>query len=378
MSEYRKHIDSSYELGHWYDTKYREMGDGWNTPAEECHRHLDDLGVPFDKTRWLLDIGSGAGHFLAEAQKRVQCVGLEISQQGIEYSQRRGVSSVINQSIETIDTTAMQQFDYIVSIGSLEHIVDLDRALDNIRALLKPSGKFYFYCPNERWAYFDQPNERTMTDEEWTVLFVRHGLQPIWSRRWGGNQDNTAFCGGGGKESQEQAFVAPPRCSINAGSGQRPFDTKQGWINIDVQDKYTPDLVADWNDLSMFADSTVEMVVSHHSIEHVGLGEADPFINEAMRVLKPGGSLLVFVPNMKVLAQRWLMNQIDDYTYFVNAYGAYMGDPADRHKWGYSPESLKDYLRKWPWNRVKAFDWREVPGANLAKDWWILGMEAVK
>lgn len=382
MSEYRKKIDTTEELGQWYDGKYQEMGDGWTTPAEECHRHLDDLGVPFDKTRWLLDVGSGAGHFLAEAEKRVNCCGLEISHVGIELAKKRTKQATFQPwSIENIFEYTVNQpnFDYIVSIGSLEHIVDLDKALNNIRDLLKPTGKFYFYCPNERWAYFDQPNERTMTDEEWRELFARHGLQTLWSRRWGGNQDNTAFCGVRADKGEKQAFVIPPRCSINAGSGQRPFDNKQGWVNIDIQDKYTPDLVADWNDLSAFQDGSVEYVVAHHTIEHVGCGEADSFIKEAQRVLKPNGSLLIFLPDWRALAQRWLLGQIDDYTYFVNLYGAYMGDEADRHKFGYSYESLCATLRQCgEWSTIKRFNWRDISGASLAKDWWIMAVEAVK
>lgn len=384
MSEYsyRKQIDSTKELGEWYDKKYLEMGDGWHTPAEECQRHLDALGVPFDMQRTLLDVGAGAGHFLAEAQKRVQCFGLEISDEGIRCAAKRGVLCMARYSIEDIGVGDIGQYDYIVSIGSLEHIVDLDKALDNIHNLLKPEGKFYFYCPNELWAYFDQPNERTMTDAEWQALFAKHGLRTVWSRRHGDKQDNTAFCGvradNAGKQASQASFVIPANPSINAGSGQRPFDSKLGWVNIDVQDKYGPDLVADWNNLGMFADNSVECVVSHHSLEHVGLGEADGFINEALRVLKPGGSLLIFVPNMKILAQRWMLGQIDDYTYFVNVYGAYMGNPADRHAWGFSADSLKEYLRQRNWTVVKPFNWRTIPGADIAKDWWILAIEAVK
>lgn len=165
---------------------------------------------------------------------------------------------------------------------------------------------------------------------------------------------------------------------INAGSGQRKFDSTLGWINVDIQPRWEPDIVADWNDLSMFKDNSVDYVVSHHSLEHVGCGEGSGFIREARRVLKPLGSLLIFVPDMRALAQRWLVGQLDTQIYMTNIYGAYMGDEADRHKWGYDRESLWRYLKTFGFKDVHAFNWREIYGADIARDFWILGIEAIK
>lgn len=166
---------------------------------------------------------------------------------------------------------------------------------------------------------------------------------------------------------------------LNCGSGQRKFDNSLGWVNIDINPKWEPDICQDWNDLSNIDTGTVDYVVSHHSLEHGGCGEERKFMLEANRVLKPGGSLLVFVPDMKALAQRWLLGQIDDYTYFVNVYGAFMGDEADRHKWGWSRKGMMDELADcMEWDRLGSFDWRPIPGADIAKDWWILGVEAVR
>lgn len=167
---------------------------------------------------------------------------------------------------------------------------------------------------------------------------------------------------------------------LNCGSGQRRFNHAQGWWNIDINPRWEPDIVGDWNRLADFADGTVDIVVSHHSLEHAGCGEADGFVKEAYRVLKPGGVLLVFVPDMKALAQRWLLGEIDEQIYMTNVYGAFMGDDADRHKWGYSLLGLWDYLKRLaPWNQIHAYDFRKsIPGADIAADWWILGMQCIK
>lgn len=190
---YRKSLETTEEMATWYDTKYTAMGGTWNTPPGECNRHLDDLGVSFDKTKWLLDVGCGGGHFLVEAEKRVKCIGLEISPVAFDFAfERTQEAAISKESIEHTDFGS-DFFNYIVSIGSLEHIIDIDKALDEIHRLLKGDGRWYFYVPNEKWEHFDQPNERTATEPEWEGLFAQHRLVTDFRKRW---NDSTAFAGG--------------------------------------------------------------------------------------------------------------------------------------------------------------------------------------
>jgi hypothetical protein len=74
-----------------------------------------------------------------------------------------------------------------------------------------------------------------------------------------------------------------------------------------------------------------------------------------------------------------MLGQISDYIYNVNMYGAYQGEEGDRHKWSYSRASLIADIRPVAdWSIVKQFDFRQIEGADIARDWWILGVEAVK
>ena len=171
---------------------------------------------------------------------------------------------------------------------------------------------------------------------------------------------------------------------ICAGSGQRPHG--EGWINCDVQERWRQAALDKGGEFiccdmaSMpFEDGSAEIVVSHHCIEHEGCGEAAGAVKEAYRVLKPGGSFLVFVPDMCALAKRWLEGGLTTQIYMTNVYGAFMGDQADRHRWGYDEASLFEFLASCcPWSRIERFDWREIPGADLARDFWILDCEALK
>lgn len=166
---------------------------------------------------------------------------------------------------------------------------------------------------------------------------------------------------------------------LNIGSGQRRFS--EPWINADCvsREGQVPDVVMNALELWPWDDESAEIVCFHHVLEHFGCGEATPAIREAWRVLKPGGQLLVFVPDMRALARRWFTGQLSDQIYFTNLYGAYQSEEGDRHKWGFTIESLRDFLESCAeWKGVSLMMKETIPGADIAWDWWILSMRAVK
>lgn len=173
---------------------------------------------------------------------------------------------------------------------------------------------------------------------------------------------------------------------INCGSGQRRFESVPGvidWANVDCCSRppdQVPDIICDVGKERMpFEDGSVDYVVLSHVIEHFGCNEAASMIAECYRVLKEGGSLIASVPDIKELAKRWLAGSIDDFIFNVNCHGAYMGLETDRHKWNYHQSSLEEWLRgQQQWLVVRRFDWRAIPGMDLARDFWICGAECIK
>jgi predicted SAM-dependent methyltransferase len=172
---------------------------------------------------------------------------------------------------------------------------------------------------------------------------------------------------------------------VNIGSGQRRFESVPAvyWQNVDLVSRppdQVPDIVGDARMLdTIFVPGSKDYVVSHHLHEHLGHGEADPITRAAYKVLRAGGSLLVFTPDARKLAGRWLGGELDDFQFAVQMMGAYQGEESDRHKWLYTQQTLEQSLADAaPWREVKPFDWRTIPGADLARDWYIAAVECVK
>jgi hypothetical protein len=167
---------------------------------------------------------------------------------------------------------------------------------------------------------------------------------------------------------------------ICLGSGQKPYP-RPAWTNVDIQPKWNPDIVADGSDLKgVFEDGSADCIVIEHSLEHYGCGEADKMLKECYRVLKKGGSLVVTVPDLRELASGLVRGKITDETYCIVLYGAFMGDEADRHKFGFTAQTLTKQLRGVAnWDRVETLPvgW-QIEGSKLSRDWWICALKAVK
>jgi 2-polyprenyl-3-methyl-5-hydroxy-6-metoxy-1,4-benzoquinol methylase len=166
-------FDTSEELGAWYDQKYTQMGDGWECPTEVANSYLDFAEIPFDEDKILLDVGCGAGHFIETAQRRVTCIGIDLSRVAVDLAYLRCPDSFFMKAdVEHYGYgNVKENYDYATSIGSIEHCINIPVAIQGVWNLLKTGGVFYVLVPNEEWKHFDQPQEQTKTDEQWLALF---------------------------------------------------------------------------------------------------------------------------------------------------------------------------------------------------------------
>ncbi len=127
------------------------------------------------------------------------------------------------------------------------------------------------------------------------------------------------------------------------------WEVKAGWTIVNVEQRPGVDVLSNVTDLSMFPDGSASEIYASHVYEHLGYqGELPRALNEAHRVLMPGGRLRISVPDMEVLCELFLhpvARQSADNQFMIMR--MMMGgqiEPFDFHKVGFSQAILAAIL----------------------------------
>jgi SAM-dependent methyltransferase len=139
---------------------------------------------------------------------------------------------------------------------------------------------------------------------------------------------------------------------LNLGCGDKILP---GYVNVDVVEARAgmrPDVMCDLHDLAPFADASADEILSVHVVEHFWRWEIAAVMREWVRVLKPGGQMVVECPNILSACETFLQNpreyahedQRGQRTMWVFYGDPEWQDPLMIHRWGYTPESLQALL----------------------------------
>lgn len=94
----------------------------------------------------------------------------------------------------------------------------------------------------------------------------------------------------------------PTATRLNIGCGQHPLHF---WCNIDNDPSSYYDLLVSVPPIP-YPDASMDEIFAGHFLEHLTQEEADAFLLECWRVLKPGGRLGVVVPDIREIMKRCL------------------------------------------------------------------------
>jgi predicted SAM-dependent methyltransferase len=103
-----------------------------------------------------------------------------------------------------------------------------------------------------------------------------------------------------------RAFSVPAGARLQLGSGRQP---KPGWINVDLYATAGTDFALDLREDLPFPDNSFDVVYAEHLFEHLDYPrDARHLLAEALRVLKPDGTLSLVVPHCGELLQAYAQN----------------------------------------------------------------------
>ena len=160
-------------------------------------------------------------------------------------------------------------------------------------------------------------------------------------------------------------MLATEVSGLQLGSG---FVSIPGFWNIDSDYFLNPDIVAGVEKIKL-ADNAVQTLYCVHILEHVDRTKKMQILREWFRVLKPGGSLYVAVPDFEALAKFYL-SCIEQYDIEKNraiadrimrvVHGG-QAHKADKHNYGYSFSTLSSFLTMAGFTHVEKFDTYHLP-----------------
>lgn len=133
---------------------------------------------------------------------------------------------------------------------------------------------------------------------------------------------------------------------LNIGCGGRRL---HGYVGIDAVERSAADIVATADKIPL-PDACANEIIALHLFEHFYRWQCDEVITEWKRLLRPGGVLVLELPNLIKCCQNILDGRMraGKHPEQLGMWGAY-GDPREgdafmAHRWGWSPQTITAFL----------------------------------
>lgn len=137
---------------------------------------------------------------------------------------------------------------------------------------------------------------------------------------------------------------------LNLGCG---FDKRDGYLNVDLQEFHDPDLVADVRELGTLASDAYEEVLAIDVLEHLPRSDTDICLSEWHRLLQPGGTIVLQVPDVVACGRHLLAtDDIAEHHKWVHQLWGTQAYTGDFHLAGFTDLTVIDALDRAGFHRI--------------------------
>lgn len=149
---------------------------------------------------------------------------------------------------------------------------------------------------------------------------------------------------------------------LHLGCGKRDFGP--GWTNVDTACFPHVHHVHDIATLPMFSDDSVDLIYSSHAFAYFDRFEAVDVLKEWKRILVPGGTLRLAVPDFQALVKAYEKYGLA--AIIGPLFGRWQaGDTMMYEKTTYDYSTLKELLGTVGFKDVRRYDWRDTEHARF-------------
>lgn len=193
------HAERQQEVIRWFDQIYRRKGLAYLRPPEAYGVFLEIIAAEGMKlhNRALLDVACGPGLLLEAARTRGMDVsGVDVSAVALQKASERALESCVTQGSAERLPYGDSSFDVITCLGSLERFLSADRALQEMRRVVRPEGLVLLMVRNSRtwqWSLLnalglknEAGHQGAENHESWQQLLEDSGfrVQAVYPDQW--------------------------------------------------------------------------------------------------------------------------------------------------------------------------------------------------
>lgn len=180
------HFDAGYFERQYQSRPWRRAGD--KPVLNRSRVRLLQRWLPSGR---VLEIGTGLGAFAHRLAERYDVLGMDLDPVVVARAFRGSkVNGVVGSAYEL--PVSDRSIDAVVLFDVLEHLAETDRALAELRRVLKPGGLVLMSVPNpeglgarrkgkDSFIYRDATHCSVLPMDEWRRRFAKAGIVEAWS-----------------------------------------------------------------------------------------------------------------------------------------------------------------------------------------------------